>query len=238
MINVVSSISSRPIIHTNNVMYRKPVQRTFAQATNYLKSLHTTFIKLTKEEIRQAKGMSKEAAAKFYFDLICDRMAFPKELRPAFEVSDWGGKLSASCSFGRTSPETIRYYRDNKANNKFGNWWTFGLMRHEIEHYRQSIDIIRNKDIFKQEYKRFGEDYAKKSLEFRKKILKYYPEIDKSSKEYKKSLRYYRNQENYISPSSNNVIRKLRYFLQPVEFDACKTQGLNWINYFKTAIFG
>ena len=72
----------------------------------------------------------------------------------------------------------------------------------------------------------------------RAKILKYYTESDKNSSDYKKTKKYLDNRMNYHTNKNRTIRGLLVYLFQPEEFDACKAQGLNWINYLKTFIFG
>lgn len=215
------------------------------------KLLHKTFVKLSKEQIRIGRNMNNGDAAKYYFNIIADSMHIPTELRPKLIIEELNSEapgLSGCYNFGNN---TLAYFTQNTANQKRGKWWTFGLIRHEMEHFRQYIDIFRNKDLFKElcnYYTTLGKNenihqieinnFIKKLNDMRTNILKYYSETSKNSPDYKKTKKYLDCEINYSTYNYKNIKQFFGYFLQPMEFDACKAQGLNWINYLKTAIFG
>lgn len=218
---------------------------------DYTRSLHKIFIKLSKEQIRAGRNMNNGDAAKYYFNIIADSMCIPKEIRPKLIMETLNSEapgLSGCYNFGNN---TLAYFTQNNANKKLGKWWTFGLIRHEMEHFRQYADICRNKDLFNDlcnYYINLGKqnnihqteinNFIQKLNKFRNNILKYYPETSKKSADYKKTKKYLDCEINYSTYNYKNIKQFFGYFLQPMEFDACKAQGLNWINYLKTAIFG
>ena len=253
MINFVNNLPKTTGIIPNPVSFRGsvPLYEKINNTDNLINRLHKIFIKLSKNEIRTANKMTKEDAAKFYFNLITERLAIPEELKPVFtceKICEDTPNLSGCYSW---ADNILTYFTENKTNKKYGNWWTFGLIRHELEHFRQNIDILRNKDTFielckfvllscrennlpKEEGDRAMAELSKQ----RAKILKYYTESDKNSSDYKKTKKYLDNRMNYHTNKNRTIRGLIAYLFQPEEFDACKAQGLNWINYLKTFIFG
>ena len=215
------------------------------------KSLHKTFVKLSKNQINVGRRMDKEDAARYYFNIISNAMGIPHELRPQLIIKDIAQgtpRLSGCYDWG---DNTLTYFKENRANKKLGKWWTFGLIRHELEHFRQYIDICRNKDTFKElcDYcVKLGNDrgIAQEQIKEvisdlnnnRRKILNYYTETNKNSYDYKKTKKYLDCTTKYETYDYKNITQCIKYFTQPMEFDACKVQGLNWLNYFKTLILG
>ncbi len=215
------------------------------------KALHTTFTNISKKQVKSARRMDKSDAARYYFDIIANSMAIPDELRPQLIIKDIDSEAPKLCGCYDNSDNTLTYFAESKRNKKAGKWWTFGLIRHEMEHFRQYLDIYRNRDTFDElckYYVKIGKeqniapdtiDEAISSLhKSRNNILKYYTETDKNSSDYKKTKKYLDSAINYQTYDYKDIKQCLKYFLQPMEFDACKAQGLNWINYFKTLLLG
>lgn len=208
--------------------------------------LKTFFIKISKQELKEAVKMGKANAARFYFDVMTKELGIPKELKPNFVI-----KKNIDVEHNGTYEfwsNQLTYYPNSKSNKKFGHWWTFGVIRFELENVAQTIEILRNKDLSQtfidEIVKRLAKKNFKKAIEtkqeleaFRYKILKYYPESSKRSKNYKKVKQYFLNQFN-SSAQKCNKIEEFEYFKQPIKFDTCKILASNVLNYFITRIIG
>ena len=215
------------------------------------KNLHKILVKISKSQIIEAEKMSNLDSAKYFFKLITKEMKIPQELCPKFIIEELAQDAPKLCACYSWEDNVLTYFSKAPTNQNRGKWWAFGLIRHELEHFRQNIDIFANKNTFNELvkfYENIGikhnvpkseiENAKKLLLKNREKVLKYYKETDKHSKNYKKTKSYLDSILNYNSYNYKNIKGMFKYFLQASEFDACKAQGLNWINYFKSKILG
>ncbi len=213
-----------------------------------LKCLHTMFVEITPDDVAVIEKADNKDAAEYCFNLICKSMKIPEEIAPEFNVKPLDEEVPGICGLYGFMDNRLYYYSESKTNTKLGKWWTFGLLRHEMEHFRQNMDMLRSKDLSSELFNYYETLYKEAGLskerfttfinelkDFQKSVLKYYPEIKKGSREYKHARKFLASQTNYTL-GTNGLIDRLHYFIQPTEFEACRTQGFNWINYMCTKI--
>ena len=249
MINLVNNVKTIPLCFSGakkpeNLQLKKDELKI---DFNY-KNLDKILVDLTPEQALKISNMGNIEAAQYSFNLICDSMSIPKELRPKFKVEEIN-KTNPSMlaqSVGLLSDSEIQYY--SKTNENMPKWHIFGLMRHEMEHYKNYISLYRideladefedrakkivskatQKDLIEDGYANTDEaikDLEQKSKDYRTKVRKYYPPIKEGSFEYKKQKKIWASAMNF------NPKNKLEYLFSAREYYCCEVQGLNWINF-------
>lgn len=206
------------------------------------------FVKLTPEDVAVIEKSDCRDAAQYCYNLVCKSMNIPEEIAPEFIIEPLHKEVPGFCGGYNSMTNELKYYSESKSNTKLGKWWTFGLLRHEMEHFRQNIDMLRSKDISKKLYGFYEElfeksgctkedfaEYSRALKSFQETVLKHYPPIKTGSKEYKHAEKFLKDHTNYTL-GTNGIIDRLRYFIQPIEFEACRTQGFNWLNYLSAKI--
>ncbi len=223
---------------------------------NNLKALYSIFVNLTPQNVKDMKNKTNKEAAKYCYDLICKSMKIPNEIAPEFIIKTTNKEAPGLCGLYTYMTNELSYFSESAGNTKLGKWWTFGLIRHEMEHFRQNIDILRSKELSEKLFEYYDktlEDvgaaykFSKQEIQdekaefrniqksFQSKILKYYPPIQAGTKEYKHAEKMLNNRMNYTL-GTKGISDKLKYFIQPSEFEACRVQGFNWINYLSKRI--
>lgn len=200
-----------------------------------LSMLHKIIIPIDRKIFKDIEGLTRPQKAQYFFDYITKKMGIPDELKPQIIINEYNreGGHNRSFAYFTWSENELAY--NVEPNKKLGDWWHFGLIRHELEHFRQTIDIFRSDKLFGELCSGFGYD-PRYYEEFRSSVLKHYPKIKDNSKEYKIANKYLNNQFNYIRTNRTGFSRFLdpksyKYFFQIIEWNACKAQGLNWINF-------
>ncbi len=245
--NKIKSIATSGKQYITNMINKHPADFChFAEQADKgeaLKHLYSMLIKLTPEDVGIIEKANNKDATKYCYDLVCKSMKIPEEIAPEFIIEKADKEVPRLSGQYNFMTNELKYFSESSTNTKLGKWWTFGLLRHEMEHFRQNIDMLRNKDTSKKLFSYYKElfekadcpkediaEYFKALKDFQKMILKHYPTIKTGSKEYKHADKLLQNHINYTL-GTQGAADRLHYFIQPMEFEACRTQGFNWINY-------